>query len=304
MVAKIYWPHERRLNEEDIIHRAGQIPDAREHLPGVFGSCDGYRTSRIRTELGIPQTAIHAPRVLRVLFLERLRPITELQGQNFIKAWLQCVRSKPGFILLLISVRFPSTTTGHYQLWQNGVCHRDLSPPNLMFREVHGQNFGVLNDWDLSVINEESPDVGEHIATIPFLAADLLDDSIWLRKVQVRYRHDLESFVWILFWVLCCYKDGAEEAPETFRRWKTTDTVSCWGARLNTVTRFDAVVVQSGWETEWPILTSLAPWLVRKHFPLNAPEPSDHQVLTELSQHLDGVSTSPGLEYLRDQLCL
>jgi hypothetical protein len=66
---------------------------------------------------------------------------------------------------------------GHHALWKNDdVCLQDLGPSNLMFRTIDGQNFGVLNDWDRSVVRNKSLDVGEHTTTNPFLAADLLDD--------------------------------------------------------------------------------------------------------------------------------
>ncbi|KAF8597081.1 hypothetical protein BDV93DRAFT_410280, partial [Ceratobasidium sp. AG-I] len=78
----------------------------------------------------------------------------------------------------------------HYMLWQGGVEHRDLSPSNLMIRPSE-EVVGVLNDWDLSFIAEGSQDVGEHAATIPFLAGDLVCKEYWEGKVQVLYRHDL-----------------------------------------------------------------------------------------------------------------
>lgn len=91
-VEKIYWPNLKRLNEEDIIARAQTEDDVREHLPRVFGSYDGYSTAAIRQELGIMDTAKAPFRRLRVLVFEHLEPITKLQGQAFVRAWLQCVR--------------------------------------------------------------------------------------------------------------------------------------------------------------------------------------------------------------------
>jgi hypothetical protein len=104
MVTKIYWPNEGRLNEEQIIQRAAETPGVSDHLPRVFGSCDGYRTAKIREGLGILRTTNQPCRVLRVLILERLCPITELQGESFIKAWLQCVLCEFSFIYVAAGI--------------------------------------------------------------------------------------------------------------------------------------------------------------------------------------------------------
>jgi hypothetical protein len=174
-----------------------------------------------------------------------------------------------------------------------------------MLRTFNGCNYGVLNDWDLSVVNNESPDVGDHIATIPFLAADLLHNDYWDGKIKVLYRHDLESFVWILFWVLCCYTEGKEVIPPTLALWKSTDIVECRARRLNIISQFDDVIVQPGWKTEWPVLIHLTDWLILRHLTRlharRSTEVPDQEVLVEFLGHLKAASESPGLEYLRDQ---
>jgi hypothetical protein len=77
--------------------------------------------------------------------------------------------------------------------------------------------------------------------------------------------------------------------------------MECCGKRLNIITRFNALPVQPGWETEWPILTNLATWLLLKHITPRAPIPPelpDQEVLADLLKQLDKVSRSPDLEYL------
>jgi len=120
---------------------------------------------------------------------------------------------------------------GHYALWQAGVYHRDVSPGNLMWYRTKGNVLmGVLNDYDLSSsADAEGPQGNERTGTIPFMALDLLTEEGQEGKVQHLYRHDLESFMWVLVWVVLRYKDG-QLLPRKIRRfdkWATVDAETC-----------------------------------------------------------------------------
>ncbi|KAG5649469.1 hypothetical protein H0H81_003651 [Sphagnurus paluster] len=85
----------------------------------------------------------------------------------------------------------------HRMLWINGIEHRDISMSNLMYHEDEGK--AVLNDFDLAVYRSSYVQPGgERTGTIPCMALDLLHKRYFYGKVQRRYRHDLESFVWVL----------------------------------------------------------------------------------------------------------
>ena len=63
---------------------------------------------------------------------------------------------------------------GHFKLWELGFEHGDPSLANLMVDPGTGN--GVLNDWDLSRVEDGPTRTGaERTGTIPFMALDLLD---------------------------------------------------------------------------------------------------------------------------------
>jgi len=131
---------------------------------------------------------------------------------------------------------------GHYALWQAGVYHRDVSPGNLMWYRTKGNVLmGVLNDYDLSSLADaEGPQGNERTGTIPFMALDLLTEEGQQGKVQHLYRHDLESFMWVLVWVALRYKDG-QLLPRKIRRfdkWATVDAETCGKEKSFFLTNF------------------------------------------------------------------
>ena len=81
---------------------------------------------------------------------------------------------------------------------------------------------GVLIDLDLAILaNGEAtlqcrPAIG---GTLPFLSVDLLLDAPPLRHM---YRYDLESFIWVLAWILIRFnEDGVEINPSGLSGWYT-----------------------------------------------------------------------------------
>jgi hypothetical protein len=101
---------------------------------------------------------------------------------------------------------------GHYYPWVGGVEHNDISVSNLMYDKVNGDR-GVLNDYDLAHIRgRPRPSGTERTGIIPFMALDLLTEEAWDGKVARLYRHDCESFAWVLLWI-CCRYDNGEEIP-------------------------------------------------------------------------------------------
>ncbi|KAG6847771.1 hypothetical protein H0H93_006079 [Arthromyces matolae] len=104
----------------------------------------------------------------------------------------------------------------HYHAYkEGGVLHQDLRENNLMFEYGdHGHIRGVLNDWDLASCvdehggNEVTNATPKRIGTIPFMARDLLVDDT---PPPHLYRHDLESFFYILVWAAVNDNFGADE---------------------------------------------------------------------------------------------
>ncbi|TRM57870.1 hypothetical protein BD626DRAFT_513143 [Schizophyllum amplum] len=57
-----------------------------------------------------------APRVLQVIIAERLKPLSQLWGQPFVKGWFQAQEA-------------------HYKAWTSGIKHREITANTLLYRE-------------------------------------------------------------------------------------------------------------------------------------------------------------------------
>ncbi|KAG2360900.1 hypothetical protein BDR07DRAFT_102286 [Suillus spraguei] len=196
LVAKLYWPEERRQSEDEILQNvyaiASEESTVKGHIPDMvwFHKFDQTSTVKIRKSLGIQDPdAERGSRVLYIIVFRKLVPITSLSGDEFLSAWWQVVLC-------------------HYTLWKHNVHHRDISPSNLMVYWWNGQWIGVLNDYDLSSIERDGPSGKERTGTVPFIAIDLLAQDAILGKVAHLYRHDAESLVWVLVWVCLRYQGG------------------------------------------------------------------------------------------------
>ena len=95
----------------------------------------------------------------------------------------------------------------------NGIHHGDISFNNLMYDSPAetGKPVGIVNDYDLATWVGHSTTNDDHTGTIPFMAIDLLDNGLKSRIPRL-YRHDMESFVWVLAYITVAnieYKDCA-----------------------------------------------------------------------------------------------
>ena len=92
----------------------------------------------------------------------------------------------------------------------NGVHHGDISVNNLMY-DTSATNgpVGVVNDFDLATWVDHSTTNNDRTGTIPFMAIDMLDGGLDDRIPRL-YRHDMESFIWVLAYITVAnieYKD-------------------------------------------------------------------------------------------------
>ncbi|KAJ7229554.1 hypothetical protein B0H12DRAFT_992912, partial [Mycena haematopus] len=96
------------------------------------------------------------------------------------------------------------------------IMHCDISLNNLMYREIAGKIYGVLNDFDLSVVL--SGDFGstskQRTGTVP--ALDLLEPG---PPPPHLYRFDLESLFYVMVIASCSYEDGEEIENPPFESW-------------------------------------------------------------------------------------
>ncbi|GBE78923.1 hypothetical protein SCP_0201200 [Sparassis crispa] len=110
--------------------------------------------------------------------------IDELKGEEFMSAWADCYRR-------------------HFHLWSIGIRRSDISLRNLMYDRATKR--GILSDLDLNVARSPgslTPCGKNRTVTVPFMALDLLTQDYYSEKITHLYRHDVESFIWVLPYVL------------------------------------------------------------------------------------------------------
>jgi len=94
-----------------------------------------------------------------------------------------------------------TSPSGHYRLWVNGIHHCDISYNNLMYDTPGAdQPMVIVNDFDLATWVDHKTTKNDRTGTIPFMAIDLLDGGLNDRIPRL-YRHDIESFVWVLTYI-------------------------------------------------------------------------------------------------------
>ncbi|KAI1132176.1 serine/threonine-protein kinase Sgk2 [Nemania abortiva] len=87
----------------------------------------------------------------------------------------------------------------HQSLYMTGnILHRDISSNNIIITEPEtADGFkGMLIDLDQAKVGNSSPDeTKHHVGTMPFMALEVLETE------EHTYRHDLESFLYVLLWM-------------------------------------------------------------------------------------------------------
>ena len=81
-----------------------------------------------------------------------------------------------------------------------------------MFREDGEKISGVLNDYDMAV-DSTKKESGQRTGTKPFFGSDLHDDS----PPTHSYRHDLESLIYCLLWVITKRQVTHQGKRESYR---------------------------------------------------------------------------------------
>ncbi|KAG6004296.1 hypothetical protein E4U21_001193 [Claviceps maximensis] len=113
----------------------------------------------------------------------------------------------------------------HRSLYVKGnILHRDISSNNIIITNPETANGfkGMLIDLDLAKIRDSGPSGARHrTGTMQFMAVEVL------RKIDHTYRHDLESFFYVLLW-MCARQAwsngfGGEQKPpkeSLLRQWE------------------------------------------------------------------------------------
>ncbi|KAJ7592398.1 hypothetical protein C8J56DRAFT_1161611 [Mycena floridula] len=185
-----------------------------DHLPSVVVAQDFPKssTSKMRNLLGL---ASHKPTMLQILVFDWLDPITSLKGEHFWVVFWNILRC-------------------HFLLWQRGMQHGDISVNNIRYNPVTQK--GVLNDFDLALFIPDQPSPlprRRATGTIPFMALELLDESGWSGEKRHLYRHDLESFAWVLLWICVRFCDGRERPGGPLNRFLANKPQDCYAEKLS-----------------------------------------------------------------------
>ncbi|KAI1291224.1 serine/threonine-protein kinase Sgk2 [Xylaria venustula] len=132
---------------------------------------------------------------------------------------------------LLAAIR--DAIKAHQSLYETGnILHRDISSNNIIITKPDTTDgfHGMLIDLDLAKIRDSGPSGARHqTGTMQFMAVEVL------RKTDHTYRHDLESFFYVLLWMCArqSWKNGfarGEKPPKEsiLRRWEigTFDSIA------------------------------------------------------------------------------
>ncbi|KAG1897795.1 uncharacterized protein F5891DRAFT_505686 [Suillus fuscotomentosus] len=276
LVAKLFWPEEARQSEPEILEEVYKIAkddlDVLGHVPEMvwFHKFEDTSTAIIRKALGIDDAG---SRVLYIIVFKKLEPITTLSGEKFLLAWWQAVKC-------------------HRALWKRGVHHRDISPNNLMGYRLRGRFITVLNDFDLSSIEDllssiqGGPKGFERTGTVPFMALDLLKPEAIAGQVEHVYRHDAESFIWVLAWICLRYRKGKLlRKGRPLDEWLTVDAMGCLKEKSCFLTMLGTVRPTGSHEKSFKVAFDCLDTIIKSFISPTVPIPEDDEAFKILLQN-------------------
>ena len=83
------------------------------------------------------------------------------------------------------------------------------------------------------------------------MALDLLTDDAWEGKIIRLYRHDCESFAWVLLWICCRYDDGKEINNPPSGELITHDYTQCFLQKHSILSRLPHNAATPSYESAW-----------------------------------------------------
>ncbi|KAJ7221239.1 hypothetical protein GGX14DRAFT_540485 [Mycena pura] len=215
VIVKWSWPAKTRTPEADLVKIATDLATASgdlwalNHLPKILHAEErDFDEDSPQRRLSKHFGEHYELRVLRIVVQERLSPITELTTAPEL------------------SKAFHGIFKCYKWLYEKaGIMHRDISRNNLMYREVEGKVYGVLNDFDLSVLIHKEPrsTSKQRTGTEPYMAVDLL---VTGPPPPHLYRFDLESLFYVMVYIVCQYHEGKKIDSPPFELWDHLPTIT------------------------------------------------------------------------------
>ncbi|KAG5640981.1 hypothetical protein DXG03_006462 [Asterophora parasitica] len=254
LAAKFSWPLRVRQLEAFTIERLRERlpPKWHEHIPEVVAW-----TIRTAEQLELPRVELlkvhpiagFEDRILHAIVMKLYGKLWEVGSvEAFMDVWVHCLECH------------------HYSYVTGRVLHRDLSENNLMFKiGDDDQVRGILNDWDMAAWvddNDEIPlSTTQHrTGTLPFMAIDLLAE----KPPAHLYRHDLESFFYILIWAAFHYdfkNKTRESIHPAVQNWHSLNMVLVRSSKQNLILSNESVEFKMLIRQIPPRCQALVPWI-------------------------------------------
>ncbi|KAF9561926.1 hypothetical protein CPC08DRAFT_412021 [Agrocybe pediades] len=225
---KVSWKHTVRRTEREFIDEARKrigssihatedpAADPRNFLPEILAErkYTEFDTSIIRDAVLLDpnhHAKSKASRYPYMIVMPRYEPIHTLAKDS-------------GFPLLNA---FLALVYCHAVLWSLGIQHGDISDRNLMVDPVTG--YPKLCDYDLSHFEGEIlPEcLFSNTGTWTFMAIELLTPQAMDGYVKRVYRHEVESFLAVLVWILLRYENGQLLRDPPLSEWSNTSYYAC-----------------------------------------------------------------------------
>ncbi|KAL7899215.1 serine/threonine-protein kinase Sgk2 [Trichoderma sp. SZMC 28014] len=164
----------------------------------------------------------------------------------------------------------------HQSLYTTGnILHRDISPNNIIITDPEkADGFkGMLIDLDLAKELNSGPSGARHqTGTMQFMAVEVL------RTIDHTYRHDLESFFYVLIW-MCARQSwqklfvlGRPPMDSLLRRWEIGTFKSIADAKIGHMTVDGLENIMSEFPESFGALKPLCLKIRKVLFPLNKDE--------------------------------
>ncbi|KAG8727489.1 hypothetical protein FRC11_013058 [Ceratobasidium sp. 423] len=163
------------------------------------------------SESAFLKAATHVPNVIRLVCSANWGCMLDGFGEDFLRSVGQFEAREFRVLVLsplceLITVIeelsvfktcFVKLVKAHRALYEQNVLHCDISIGNLMYDPISQEPYLIDTDLGKSVDKLGTPSSNHRTGTLPFMAIDLL-----VRDPPPHmYRHDLESFYYVLVWI-------------------------------------------------------------------------------------------------------
>ncbi|KAF5326292.1 hypothetical protein D9611_000677 [Ephemerocybe angulata] len=184
----------------------------REKAPERF--VIGLRQNAIRQDCKANRVAARDPVLVLLPTFKPIATVTSMLEMELLNAFLALIY-------------------GHAILWSIGVEHGDISEGNLMFDDKNKEP--KLCDFDLAhVRGRDHPSGYSNTGTWAFMAMELLTQDAMDGLVPRLYRHDFESFIAVLVWVVFRYRDGKLVPDPPLEEWVQNQFEMCGVKRKRT----------------------------------------------------------------------